>query len=49
MLRVNCVYIAGIKNNTRTTVDHSAGSELITKLYVVVILKMLAVWESGVY
>ena len=38
-----------LKNNTRTTVDHSAGSELITKLYVVAILKLLAVWESGVY
>jgi hypothetical protein len=27
----------------------SASSELITKLYVVAILKLLAVWESGVY
>ena len=27
----------------------SAGSEFITKLYVVAILKLLAVWESGVY
>jgi hypothetical protein len=49
ILRNDGVYIAGIKNNTRTTVDHSAGSELITKLYVVAILKLLAVWESGVY
>ena len=35
--------------NTRATVDHSADSEFITKLYVVAILKLLAVWESGVY
>ena len=49
MLRMNCVYLAGIKNNTRAMVNHSAGSELITKLYVVAILKLLAVWESGVY
>ena len=41
--------LAGIKNNTRATVECSAGSELITKLYVVAILKLLAVWESGVY
>ena len=37
-----------IKNSTRATVDHSAGGELITKLYVVTILKLLAVWESRV-
>ena len=48
ILRNDGVYIVGIKNNTRTTVNHSAGSELITKLYVVAILKLLAVWESGV-
>jgi hypothetical protein len=34
--------LAGIKNNTRATVDHSAGSEFITKLYAVAILKLLA-------
>ena len=49
ILRNDGVYITNIKNNTRATVDHSAGSELITKLYVVAILKLLAVWESGVY
>ena len=49
ILRNDGAYIAGIKNNTRATVDHSAGSEFITKLYVVAILKLLAVWESGVY
>ena len=49
ILRNDGVYIAGIKNNTRTTVDHSAGSEFITKLYIVAILKLLAVWKSGVY
>ena len=49
ILRNDGVYIAGIKNNTRATVDHSAGSEFITNLYVVAILKLLAVWESGVY
>ena len=38
-----------LQNNTRATVDRSAGSELITNLYVVAILKLLAVWESGVY
>ena len=46
ILRNDAVYIAGIKNNTRATVDHSAGSEFITKLYVVAILKLLAVWEA---
>ena len=49
ILRNDGVYIAGIKNNTRATVECSAGSEFITKLYVVAILKLLAVWESGVY
>ena len=41
--------LAGIKNNTRATVDHSAGSEFIAKLYAVAILKLLAEFESGVY
>ena len=41
--------LAGIIFNTRATVECSAGSEFITKLYVVAILKLLAVWESGVY
>ena len=49
ILRNDGVYIAGIKNNTRAMVECSAGSEFITKLYVVAILKLLAVWESGVY
>ena len=48
ILRNDGAYIAGIKNNTRATVDHSAGSEFITNLYVVAILKLLAVCESGV-
>ncbi|MBO7236387.1 MAG: hypothetical protein J6V05_07370, partial [Alistipes sp.] len=41
--------LAGIKNNTRAMVDHSAGCEFITKLYTVAILKLLAEFESGVY
>ena len=49
ILRNDGVYIVGIKNNTRATVNRSAGSEFITNLYVVAILKLLAVWESGVY
>ena len=34
--------LAGIKNNTRATVNRSTGSEFIAKLYAVAILKLLA-------